>query len=212
MKISTFKLTTLIAASVVMLSAAPVLAVSGKDTGGNRQDDRPGVMVKSLRPSASPVSKEDRLEGQRLRVCETHQEAIQTRTESLLKLSTNMFEKFGSIFTRVDEYYKGSGMTLAKYDELVAAVKEKKMAAEETMTQAQNEVATFKCDGADPKGNLSRFRTHMQAHIRAMNEYKTSVRNFIVGVRSESGKLKSSATPTRSPKSSGRPNIYKGNQ
>lgn len=127
---------------------------------------------------------ENRLEGAKLRACEAREQAIRTRTSSLIRLNTNMLEKFEGIFNRVDEFYHGKDYQVDNYDALVAQVREKKQVAETTMATVQNTIAGFDCSSDDPKGNLNQFRLGMQNQIRAMNEYKTAIRNFIVAVKS----------------------------
>ncbi|MNH45908.1 hypothetical protein D3C85_1401250 [compost metagenome] len=49
----------------------------------------------------------------------------------------------------------------------------------------------FKCDGEDPKGAAMGFKGHHGHVVAALKEYKTSIKNLIVGVKSAQGTMSS---------------------
>jgi hypothetical protein len=65
------------------------------------------------------------------------------------------------------------------------------------VTTAQTNSTNFSCDGNDPKGLLTQFRTDMQTVKQALHDYRTSIKNLIVAVRSVTGEIES-ATPSAS--------------
>lgn len=96
-----------------------------------------------------------------------------------------------------------SGKTIANYDSLVADIQAKKSAVQTALSIAQNDANSFSCTGDDPKGQLTQFRKDMQAVKKALKEYRTSIKNLIVAVRSVTGTIerenKVSSNPTSSP-------------
>lgn len=159
-------------------------------------------------PSASPrVRGLDRLEDKRLKFCQNHEAEIGKRMSSLIKLVTNMLTKFDAIATRVEDYYNNkvvpSGKTVPNYTALVADIATKKAAVQTALTNAENDISSFKCTDDNPKGELKLFRTGMQAVKSALHDYRTSIKNLIVAVKSVVGETegknespKPSATPT----------------
>lgn len=159
-------------------------------------------------PKESPrVKGEDRLEAKRLEFCEKHQDEIEKRSDSLMALVSNMLGKFDAIATKVEDFYKNkvvpSGKTVPNYDALVADIASKKVAVSTALNNSQADVAGFTCTGANPKGQITLFRTDMQAVKTALHDYRTAIKNLIVAVRGvvgegEEGSPKPSATPAPS--------------
>lgn len=73
---------------------------------------------------------------------------------------------------------------LANYAELVGEVEVKKEAAETEVNRLKDISVEFKCDGTDPKGVAAQFKENRVAQQTALKEYKTAVKNLIVGVKS----------------------------
>lgn len=139
---------------------------------------------------------QNRLTEAKLRACQAREDSIKKRMEQLVKLATTMQEKFSAIEGRVETYYTAkvipSGKTVASYDSLVADIQTKKGLVQTALVQAQTDGASFSCDGSDPKGHLTQFRTDMRAVKDALKNFRTSIKNLIVAVRSVS----STPTPT----------------
>lgn len=190
-KIGIVKYSTLLGLLIVLFTFAPsVLAITGSDRSEKRAEIREEVKI--------------RLTDARLRSCQAKEESIKNRLSHLNQLATNMQEKFDAIAERVKEYYTTkvvpSGTTVANYDTLVSDIATKKTAVQTALTKAQDDVATFSCDGEDPKGRLTSFRTNMQAVKGALKDYRTSIKNLIVAIRSVTGETKkASPTPTATP-------------
>lgn len=172
------------------LTTTSVLAISATNGAERRAEVREEV--------------KNRLTDARLKSCQAKEESIKNRLSHLNQLATNMQEKFDAIAERVKEYYTTkvvpSGKTVANYDTLVANVATKKTQVQTALTKAQDDVAGFSCDGEDPKGHLTTFRLDMQAVKGALKEYRTSIKNLIVAIRSVTGETKkASPTPTATP-------------
>ena len=137
--------------------------------------------------------------GAKLKACQNREKAIKKRTEQLVKLATTMQEKFDAIAGRVKEYYTSkavpSGKTVANYERLVADIQAKKGAVQTALTAAQNNAGTFACGDNDPKGQLLQFKDDMRAVKSALKDYRTSIKNLIVAVRSVTGTTERNNTP-----------------
>jgi len=151
------------------------------------------------RPTGTPVLKRQ-LTQERLRSCEARQEAIRTRMNSLLRMSTNMTEKFDATAQRVRNFYTNTvlpgGKSLSNYDALVADIDAKKAQVGTDLTAAQNQVGAFNCSGEDPKGNLNQFRVGMQGVKNGLKNYRVAIKNLIVAVRRLAPKGTSAPIPT----------------
>jgi hypothetical protein len=144
-----------------------------------------------------------RLADAKLKACQAREAAIQKRSDQLTKLAMNMQETFTDITTHVKTYYTDtvipSGKTVSNYDTLIAEIATKQTAVGTALTKAQSDATAFSCTSDDPKGQLTQYRTDMQAVKNALKEYRTSIKNLIVAVRSVTGTTQSSASPTTSP-------------
>lgn len=152
---------------------------------------RPGnVGQPSTRPSL-PSQATSHLEGAKLQACQARENAIKKRSDQLTKMAANMEEKFDSIAQRVKDYYTTkvvpSGKTVSSYDSLVSDIDTKKAAVQTALTKAQTDLASFSCDGSDPKGQMMAFKDDTQAVSQGLKDYRTSIKNLIVAVRSVTG-------------------------
>jgi hypothetical protein len=117
-------------------------------------------------------------------------------------MATNMETKFDAIATRVEEYYASSGKTVTGYDALLTEITAKKTAVGTALAKAQADAAAFTCEGRDPKWQMTQYRGDMQDVIKALKNYRTSIKNLIVAVRSVTG-VTNRANPSNSPHPTG---------
>lgn len=147
-------------------------------------------------PSFSPFPTEGRLKS-----CQARENAVKNRLSSLIRLVTNMEGKFDAIALRVENFYKNkvvpSGKTVPNYDSLVADIATQKTNVQSALTKAQNDMSSFSCTADSPKALLNQFRIDMQNVKAALKNYRTSIKNLIVAVRTvvEGGSPEPSETP-----------------
>lgn len=160
------------------------------------------VFVSPVLAVGKPETVGGRLTEAKLRACQARENAIKKRSEHLGKLASTMEKKFTAIAQRVEEYYTTKavpgGKTIANYDSLVSDIQTKKTAVQTALTQAQTDAGGFSCTGDNPKGQLTQFKGGMKAVIKALKDYRTSIKNLIVAVRSVTGtteRTKPSASP-----------------
>lgn len=155
----------------------------------------------SPEPSETPrVKGVDKLLGNRLQFCENHQDEINNRLTSLGNLVANILGKFDAIAVRVEDYYTNtvepSGKTVPNYDVLVADITSKKDAVNTALSNVQADINGFSCNADNPKAQIRLYRTDMQTVKSALNDYKISIKNLIVAVRSVVGETESTSTPS----------------
>jgi hypothetical protein len=149
------------------------------------QSDNLEVKLRTLREKRQE-NKTRRLAAAKLKVCETRKNKITAiinrsvvRTERQLKL-------FTTIAKRVQKFYTEKNLTVANYDELVAAVDAAKAKTEADLSTFKN-LDGFDCSSDDPKGELEEFKMAIESMRQSLKDYRTSVRSLIVGVKTAQG-------------------------
>ena len=133
---------------------------------------------------ATPVQK---LADAKLKSCQNRQKAITNIMTRMADRGQKQLDLFSTIATRTETFYTTKGKTLSNYDALVADVTAKKAAAQIQVDTLKADSVSFKCDGTDPRSMADSFKTQLKAEISALKEYRTSVKNLIVGVKSVQG-------------------------
>lgn len=169
--------------------AVSVLAVGKPETAG--------------KPSSRPEQAQAHLTEGKLRACQAKENSIKTRAQHLGELAAKMQEKFDAIAARVKEHYTSSGKTVANYDALVANIAVKKTAVAAALAKAQSGAVAFSCTGNDPKTQMTQYRKDMQDVIKALKDYRTSIKDLIVAVKSITGATQR-ANPSNSPHPTGK--------
>lgn len=153
---------------------------------------RENVQEKRQEVRTKVTAKRDAVKQQR---CEVKEKVLDNRITSLTRLVTNMEEKFSAIVERVKKHYTEKilpkGKTVENYDALLSDIDSKKVAVDATLTSAKTNADAFTCDSDDPKAQLTQFRKDMQAVKSALKDYRKSIRDLIVAVKSVSGQEKS---------------------
>ncbi len=134
-----------------------------------------------------------RLDLAKLKVCQKREASVDNTLSRIAQRGQNQLDLFTAIASKVETFYTSKGKTLSNYDALVADVTAKKAAAQATVNTIKADSVTFKCDGSDPKDAVATFKTALKSEIAALQAYKTSVKNLIVGVKSVQGSTTSAS-------------------
>jgi hypothetical protein len=138
------------------------------------------VSVFAQRSSATPSAK--------MRSCIARESVVKNRLEKLWTLSSNIESIFDRHATKVKNYYAEkvlpSGKTVSNYSILVSDIDNKKAAVDAALNKAKTQVMSFSCDDDNPRLVVNQFRLDMLATKKALQDYKTSIKNLIVAVRS----------------------------
>lgn len=136
------------------------------------------------RAQAKVSEAKERLEGKKLKACEAREKRIDATMEQMTKRGQTHIAVFTKISDRVQAFYTDKGRTVENYDALVADVQAKKLAAEQAVSGAQSVGEVFSCASDNPKIASAEFRDAHKAQVAALKEYRTSVKNLIVAVKS----------------------------
>lgn len=120
----------------------------------------------------------------KLRVCQNRQKTITNIMSRIADRGQKQLTLFTTIADRVETFYTDKGKTLSNYEALVADVNAKQAAAQATVDTIKSASTGFDCNGADPQGFVSSFKGSLKAEISALQDYRTSVKNLTVGVKS----------------------------
>lgn len=154
-----------------------------------------GKPEKEDRPEATSGSQP---QGKHLQACQAGEDAIKNRSVSLVRMVINMEAKFDAILSRVEVYYTSkvvpSGKTVTNYSSLTSETQTKKAAIQTALVKAQDDISSFSCNNANPKGQMIQFKQDMQSVKQALQDYRTSIKNLVVAVHSVIGEENKSAT------------------
>lgn len=152
---------------------------------------RSGTEDKTAIAEQHQAKSEARLADKQLKVCQQREKTITNIMSRLSDRGTKQLDVFGKIAERTEAFYAKSGKTLPNYDALVADVAAKKATAQTTVAAVKDTSTTFNCDGTNPKGIAASFKDKLKAEIATLHEYRTAIKNLIVGVKS----VQSTAAP-----------------
>lgn len=128
------------------------------------------------------ASRQQKLEAAKLKACENREAKI----TAIMTRSITRAEKQLALFTKISErvktFYTEKGRVVANYDDLVAAVDTAKAEAEANLETLKG--VDFECSAEDPKGDIEAFKLALKSINQDLKDYRTSVKNLIVGVKS----------------------------
>lgn len=154
---------------------------SGHESGRSvtqRVEDRKAEATKKVEAAKT------KLADAKLKACQNREASITNIMARLSDRGQKQVDLFTKIAERTETFYTNKGKTLATYDTLVADVSAKKSAAQEAVDTVKSTSVEFKCDGDNPKGVAFTFKESLKTQIAALKEYRTAVKNLIVGVKS----------------------------
>src|SRR5205085_113178 len=128
-----------------------------------------------------------RLAAAKQKSCQAHETAANHILQNRARWGTLKMNVIGKIAQRVEDFYQKSGKTLTDYDTLLASVNDAKTAAQAAVDKVKADKLDLKCDGTDPKGVGELFKEDVAKERQAIKDYKTAVKNLIVGVHSVQG-------------------------
>lgn len=121
-----------------------------------------------------------------LTACKNREAAINNILTRIDTRAQNQITLFGTIATRVESFYTKQGKTLSNYDQLVAAINAAQTQVNVNFGTMQTN-STFSCSSSDPKGTVTAFQSYLKTEITDSQNYRTAVKNLIVGVASVNG-------------------------
>lgn len=189
--------------TLAFVNVAPVAAESarGFDRANAQAKTR---MMREAKPSVTPSPA-------LLQACQARQAAVTTRMSQLVRMTENMLQVFDAHAARVQEFYLTkavpAGFVVANYDALVANIAANKAVVQTAIANAQADVDDFTCLTDSPAVYFTSYRENMQEVKSALKNFRTSIKNLIVAVRTAAEDLEEEASPTPSPSVSPSPTV-----
>lgn len=131
--------------------------------------------------------KKEKLKDDKLKICQERESHINNNMSTLATRGQERLDLFSTIAERTETFYKNKGKTLTNYDALVAAVGAQKTVAQAAVDAVISSSVSFKCDGSNPKGVAAEFKAKVKTMNSALKDYRSAVKNLIVGVKSVQG-------------------------
>lgn len=136
---------------------------------------------------------QQRLTDAKLKSCQNRQTAISNIMARIADRGQKQLDLFTTIADRVETFYTKEGKTLNNYDTLVADVNTEKAAAQTAVDSIKSADTGFDCNSSNPKAFVETFQGSLKSEISALQTYRTSVKNLIVGVKSVVGTTSSAS-------------------
>lgn len=136
------------------------------------------------RVEARMTEAKQRLEGKKLELCQAREQRITSTMEQMTSRGDKHYDVFTKIADRVKAFYTDKKLTVANYDALTAEVDAKAQAVEAAIASTKSVGSVFTCNNDNPKVSSAAFRDAFKAQVAALKDYRTSIKNLIVAVKS----------------------------
>ena len=128
--------------------------------------------------------KKEKLKEDKFKICQEREDRINDSMSRAASRGQEKINLFTKIAERTEAFYASKGKVLAGYDDLVTALNAKKTAAQAAVDTVKAGSDDFKCDGDNPKAVAKLFKIDVHAMNDTLKDYRTAVKNLIVGVKS----------------------------
>ncbi len=179
---------------VLGLSMTMVLPVSAESNRSNEARESTETKREEKKNEEKKQLLAMKLTDNKKKVCEKRLGTIQKIMARTNERGSRQLEVFTKIADRTQTFYVEKQYSVTNYDDLVAAVEEKKQAATIAVAMSSETIGQFTCDGEDPLAIKDLFKAQVQDQNQALKIYKTAVKDLIVAVKSS----KSQSTPDTS--------------
>ncbi len=197
-----FSIFSLILINSSVALASPVQTANGSQASNNTAVSPVNVpYYQSTTPTPTPVSSSItaspsvKLTTGQLRSCYHHQAVINNIVTNIDTRVQNQIALFSTIATRVEDFYIVQGKTLSNYSQLITAINNSTVTVN-TDFVAMKAVGGFSCNVNNPKGVIIGFQEYLKTELSDLQNYRTAVKNLIVGVASVNGVTIQASTQT----------------
>jgi len=145
------------------------------------------LKIRKERIASKAAEIKEKLDERRKKICENRSEKIIKRSTQLSKRAEKQLNKFTEIANRVDNFYLNKlvpkGVTVSNYESLKSDIEARKQEVKDAIEAAKEAAKNFDCAGDNPKGQLETYRLEMKDAIAALKDFRISIKNFIVAIR-----------------------------
>lgn len=135
-----------------------------------------------------------KLSDNKKKICEKRLSTIQKIMTNAHERGARQLDVFSKISDRTQVFYIEKQYSVATYDDLVAAVNDKKQAATVAVAMSNETIDQFTCDGDDPLSIKDLFKAQIQDQNAALKAYKTAVKDLIVAIKSSKSQATTETT------------------
>lgn len=172
--------TTMTALTVGAL-ALPVLAA---ETPGSNGQSRKGAQAEVAKARAE-ARKTARLDTARKTKCENVERNVANRAANFVRHAERHLEVFDKIAERTKAFAIEKDKQPDNYDALVSEAGAKRAQAVTDIESFKSMAAQFDCDSDNPTAAGKVLKEQAKVVRASLKEYRTSIKNLIVGVKSE---------------------------
>lgn len=140
--------------------------------------------VERQEAKAKRDSARQKLSATKLEICNTRKDAIDRHVTRIAERTEKHLALFNGVSERAQAFYVSSSDTLESYETLTANVAAKKDAATTAVATLIAQKDVFDCESDDPKGTIATYKAILNDAIAALKEYRTSIKDLIVGIKS----------------------------
>jgi hypothetical protein len=186
-----------------MITSSVVFALPTQSTTTSQSHGNVATSQGSNHAAAGQATGQAHLAAAQLTACQHRQNAINTIISRIDTRAQNQITLFSTIATRVETFYTSQGKTLTNYSQLVTAVNTAEAQANSDFATMRT-TSSFSCSLSNPKGMVTAFQGYLKLEISDLQNYRTAVKNLIVGVASAQGiTISSSSTSNQTSTSQG---------
>jgi len=146
-------------------------------------DDDSNTNYNSPKRTLLSERRETKLEEAKLKVCQSRQNALGNVMNRVANRSRERLIFLDKVVERVQGYYTNNGLTIENYNELEADITKARSAVQNAIELENTLAADFSCDSDDPKGQVEQFRKQVKVEIKAMKDYRESIKAMIQAIK-----------------------------
>jgi len=125
-----------------------------------------------------------KLAGEKLKKCQLRETIVGNIISRVSDRGTKQIGVLNAISEKVQAFYVDKKLTVSDYDALVSDVNAKKTDAEAALGNMTSiSTAGFRCSDNAPKELITVFKDGVESKNDALKEYKTSINNLLVAVK-----------------------------
>ncbi len=166
-----------------LASSGIVSAVGNNITTNNGSSGNDSGDGQSTSGSDSSQSQQGKLGEAQLKACEKHQAAINTVMARIANRSSKRLQLFDQITERIKSYYTEKNLSTDGYDNLIAAVTKARTAAQVAVQAEHSLSSQFRCDGDNPKGAITQFKSQQATELSTLKDYRTSISDLAASIK-----------------------------
>lgn len=174
------------ALGLAIVGGSTVLALPAQASGHAQATATQQTTTGTSAAATGQANGQANLAAARLKSCQNRETAINNIISRIDTRAQNQITLFGTIATRVENFYTSQGKTVSNYAQLVAAVNSAKTQANADFGTLKTN-STFSCSSSNPKAVVTAFQSYLKTEISDLQNYRTAVKNLIVGVASANG-------------------------